>query len=536
MKAANVGMMCSRLGDPKRVLDKELGDWLDALEMDEEFPREKLAEYRKVAKTISMHDLQNKIADMMTRLFKKPENGGNPFLFQYTSTKEHELCIKHGFQTIDTAATNGKKYFWNPIFLAMLTPEEASTVMQHEGYHVIFYHPKRGVGKMPEPWNWAIDYVANACIQNDHRKTSRKGNLFGGAIGTPLSLKDLLLWIDGKKEFQKGVTMCFADESLYGRSPESIYDEIIDHWNRSPRKCPKCGALSCGANGKLQGGSGGAEQSQGDQGSGQDQQGQGRGQDDQGQGQQKGCNHKCGHCGASKSPIGAMDSHIDLDVSKGEVQADLMRAAEQIRSMGRGTVPSEIEGVLGELQTPTLKFTDIVRNALLKKVQDAGMNNDWRRLRKRYLCTNPVQYLPRRYMHKPRWLAMLDTSGSMGDDDMAYGISQLQVLGNNTEGYIIPCDATPHWAGVHKVEKASDLKRTKVVGRGGTVFNEFFRDFPKYLGTEFDVIVVLTDGDCGDIPIELKPKGISVVWVLTRNNTSFKPSFGRVAPLKVERQ
>jgi predicted metal-dependent peptidase len=229
-----------------------------------------------------------------------------------------------------------------------------------------------------------------------------------------------------------------------------------------------------------------------------------------------------------------MDAHIDTDMTQQEVQADLMRAADQASQM-RGTVPSEIEGMLGELKKPVLKFTDIVRSALLKKVQDAGLNNDWHRLRRRYLQTSPRQYLPKRYMHKPRWLAMLDTSGSMGDDDMAYGISQLQVLGSNTEGYVIPCDAQPHWAGVHKVEKADDLKRTKVVGRGGTVFDEFFRDFPKYLGTEFDVIIVLTDGDCGVVPLELRPKGIDVVWVLTRGNTSFRPSFGRVAPLRHDR-
>jgi predicted metal-dependent peptidase len=191
--------------------------------------------------------------------------------------------------------------------------------------------------------------------------------------------------------------------------------------------------------------------------------------------------------------------------------------------------------MLGELKKPTLKFTDIVRCALLKKVQDAGLNNDWKCIRRRFLGTNPKMYLPRRYMHKPRWLAMLDTSGSMNEDDMSYGISQLQVLGNNTEGYVIPCDAVPHWAGVHRVEKATDLKRTKVVGRGGTVFDEFFRDFPKHLGTDFDVIVVLTDGDCGTVPYELRPRNMDVVWVLTRNNTNFKPSFGRVAPLRVDR-
>jgi len=212
-----------------------------------------------------------------------------------------------------------------------------------------------------------------------------------------------------------------------------------------------------------------------------------------------------------------------------------MRAADQASQM-RGSVPSEIEGMLGELKKPVLKFTDIVRSALLKKVQDAGLNNDWSRLRRRYLQTSPRQYLPKRYMHKPRWLAMLDTSGSMGDDDMAYGISQLQVLGSNTEGYIVPCDADPKWEQVTKVDGATPdkLKRTKISGRGGTVFDQFFRDFPKHLGTAFDVIIVLTDGDCGVVPVELRPPA-DVVWVLTRNNTGFRPSFGRVAPLRHDR-
>lgn len=535
-------MIGSRLSDPRKAM-AEIPAWLDTLEKDESFPKEKLAEMRKIAASVRLNDLQEKVSSCMTRLFRKPENGGNPFLFALSAPKPHELAVSLGGQTIDTAATDGRKYYWNPIFLAGMTPDEVATVMQHEGYHVIFFHPKRGKGKMPKVWNIAVDYVVNACIWTDHDKTHRKGQLFGGNIGAPLSFKDLLAFIDGGQELPKE-EFCFADKSLHGRSPESIYDEIIDHWNKSPRKCKTCGNLSLGAKGQPKGNKGQGQGQQNQQGQGQQPgQGQGQGQQNQNQqgqqpGQGGGCGHdhgpECPNCGSPLDRLGAMDSHIDSDMTQQEVQADLMRAADQATQM-RGTLPTEIEGMLGELKKPTLKFTDIVRSALLKKVQDAGLNNDWRRLRRRYLQTAPKQYLPRRYMHKPRWLAMLDTSGSMGDDDMAYGISQLQVLGNNTEGYVIPCDASPHWKGVHKVEKIDDLKRTKVVGRGGTVFDEFFRDFPKMLGTDFDVIIVLTDGDCGTVPLELRPKGMDVVWVITRNNTGFKPTFGRVAPLRHDR-
>jgi len=549
----------------------------------------RLSDPRRVAANAAkLNAMQEKVSSCMTRLFRKPEHGGNPFLFAFAAPKPHELVVENGSQKIDTAATDGRKYYWNPDFLEKLTADELAVVMQHEGYHVIFFHVKRGRGKQHQVWNISVDYVVNACILVDYEKTHRKGQLFGGNIGEPLSFKDLLQFIDGKQELPKG-TFCFADKTLHGRSPESIYDEIIDHWNKSPRKCPKCGNLSMGPKGQKQKGQGqgqnpgkGKGKDKGDgqgQGEGEgegDQPGQGQGQgqgecgdehgdgcggcgpdhdgqfDHQDAGQsngQKGKQSKpgsasgkngqddCGECPSCGSPLdrlGGMDSHIDTDMTKQEVEADIMRAADQATQM-RGTVPSEIEGMLGELKKPTLKFTDIVRCALLKKVQDAGLNNDWKRIRRRYLSTDPKQYLPRRYMHKPRWLAMLDTSGSMGDDDLAYAISQLQVLGNNTEGYILACDAQPHWNSLHKVEKIQDLKRTKVIGRGGTVFDDFFRQFPEKLGTNFDVLIVLTDGDCGVVPYELRPRGMDCVWVITRNNTGFKPSFGRCAPLRTDR-
>lgn len=490
--------------------------------------------------------LQDKITACMTRLFRQPKNGGNPFLFALTAPKPHELAttLPGSSTPFTTAATDGKKFWWNPDFLEKLSVDEVPTVMEHEGWHVYFFHPQRGRGCNPRVFNWAVDYVVNAVIEVSREKAEFKGKLWGGALGDPLSFKDLLAFIDGKQEIPDNKTCIFADKSLHGRSPESIYEEIMKHWDKSPRKCPQCGALSMDPkNGKpkpQKGPGKGQQQGQGQKGQGQGQ-GQGDPQKGQGQGQGGGCGHDhgeggdaCGHCGAKTDPLAPMDEHIQGSLTKDEVMSDLMRAAQQTKAMGRGSVPSEVEDMLGELYKPSLKFQDIVRSALMRKVQDAGMKNDWKRIRRRWLAASPKQYLPRRHTHMPRWIAMLDTSGSMGDDDLTYGISQLQVLGNNTEGYIIPCDASPKWDEVKKIGSniKEDLKRTKIVGRGGTVFDEFFRDFPAKLGKEFDVLVVITDGDCGTIPIELKPVGMDVVWIITRKHKDYKPSFGRVCPLR----
>ena len=129
---------------------------------------------------------------------------------------------------------------------------------------------------------------------------------------------------------------------------------------------------------------------------------------------------------------------------------------------------------------------------------------------------------------------MIDTSGSMGDDDIIYGISQLQALGNESEGFVVPCDAKVHWKGVQKIDQVKDLKKTKIIGRGGTVFDDFFKEFPNELGTDFDVIIIITDGYCGQVPYDLRP-ACDVVWVITTPGYEYKPTFGRVAPLRNER-
>lgn len=483
--------------------------------------------------------LDEKLSSCLTRLFRLPENGGNPFLFALSAAKPHYLApaeffgLKKGMKNPDgspmtgTAATDGKSFFWDPDFLDLLNKEEVPTVMFHESYHVIFYHCERLKMANPRVANWAFDYVVNACIEEDHEKVKRKGQLWGGNLGKPIPLQELLDHIDGKIDADfKSEPRIFADKSLHGRSPESIYAEIMNHWDKSPRKCPTCGAMSFDPKTKKPNPPGPCP--------------------NRGPGT---CVHDgmcCPTCGtplsASGSPYGdgmpfPLDAHIDPKVSKQEVVTDTMRAAQQAKTM-RGTVPSDVEDVLGELMKPTLKFTDIVRSSCMKKVQDAGLKNDWKRFRRRWIHGGRGrmrQYLPKRHTHRPRWLAMIDTSGSMSQDDLTYGLSQLQVLGNGTEGFVVPCDATIHWNGLTPVRDMKDISRTKIVGRGGTVFDDFFREFPEKLGLEFDCVVVITDGDCGEIPVKLRPP-LDVVWVITRKDREeFKPSFGRVAPLRVER-
>lgn len=527
-----------------------------------------------VPDSVKMAELQDKIASCMTRMFRKPENGGNPFLFSLSAPKPHEvrITLPGSIAPFTTAATDGKRYYWCPEFLAKLTKDEVGVVMDHESYHIILFHPSRMKSANPKIRNIAMDYVVNSIIEHEWKRQQFKGKLWGGNLGDPLPLKKLLEYIDGKVELPED-NCVFADITQYNRSPEEIYDEIMRHWEKSPRKCPQCGALSIDPKTGKPKKQKGKNQQPGQQcpaQQGQPQPGQGQQQGPQGQGQPggqsgNGGNQPGGQGGHTHGPHGPgctcpgqgaccptcgtpyegndgngvgdglpmpMDAHIDAQVNKQEVQADVMRAAQQTTQM-RGLVPQSVEEAIGELMKPTLKFTDLVRSSCMKKVQDAGLLNDWKRFRRRWIAATPSQYLPKRHSHKPRWLAMLDTSGSMSEDDLVYAISQLKALGN-TEGYILPCDADPKWDAITKVERVEDLKRTKISGRGGTDFTMFLKEYAKHLGNEWDCIIILTDGYCGDYSKDLKPKGVDVVWVLTNYQPEWKQPFGRKAPLRVK--
>lgn len=501
--------------------------------------------------------LQELVSKAMTQLAQQPMNGGHPFLFALTAPKPHEICTKmSGGREFTTAATDGKRFYWHPDFLEKLGAMSISTVMQHEGYHVLFSHVPRGQGRDPQVWNWAVDYVVNAVIEADHDEQKRKGDLWEGALGKPLSLKDLLDHIDGKDTLPKDGGFIFADKTMKGRSPESIYEEIQKHLKNSPRKCPACGAIGGpkkkdksqakgGAgkdpgNGEGKGDKGkGPGKAPGDAGDGSGAPGDGHGHGDGdpcdcgGEHEGEGEGDSGGGCSTCGGGLGSMDHHMLPEISKEEAIQEALKAADTAKQM-RGTVPAGIEGMLAELAKPQLTWQDLVRHCFQRKKIDAGNKNDWKRFRRRAMSFPIPAYIPRKFDHKPRWVCLLDTSGSMGDEDIAYGVSQLQVLGNDTEGYIVPIDSECHWEAVTKVTNSGDLSRTKVVGRGGTVFNQFFEELPAKLGQDFDVVICITDGFFGDIPKNLAPRRADTVWVITNGQQPAIP-FGRLAPLRNSR-
>lgn len=472
-------------------------------------------------------ELDEKLRIARMIIARSPEKGGSPFIFAFSATKSHYLedismpmyvddkGQEHKFYT---AATDGKKYMWHPEMLKRLTPKEIAVVMCHETYHIVLQHAdqNRLLGKNKKVWNIAVDYVVNGMIEHDLRQSGAINRynsydvnnhpIWKGGLGKPLPYDELLSSVkeahknmikdkNGKKSKTKKETpkpkgppkpedmRMYSDYNTYGRSSDEIYDEIMQYVKEMEDE-------------ELQ---------------------------------------KIIDALGASTP----DDHDSSksNINRQELLQEIMEAAAATKQLC-GTIPGAIEEHLKRLQEPKLSWQDIVRNALQAKRQEKGRINDWSRFRRRSVSLN-VQpngnkehspfYLPKKKDDYVTWLALLDTSGSMSEQDMNYGVSQLQCLDGRSEGLVVCCDVQTYWDQATRISRMSDLPKINPVGRGGTVFKDFFDDYRKKTGSQWDLIIVMTDGGIFDIH-QLKKPHCDVVWVLTNDWESFNPPWGRVAP------
>jgi predicted metal-dependent peptidase len=532
--------------------------------------------------------------------------GGDPLIFGLMYPVEHVCTLN-----MPTAATDGKRYYWNPKFVLKQSRIGLRIICGHEAWHAIYMHPQRRGSRLPKLWNIAVDYIVNGTVMDDFK--ARKMNateMFTKHLGKFMTLsqyaellknpfapqkgfEDLQSAVDNAGEpkvdlpppnedrdltpqeqqelerREKKVLFYYADPDIEEdmRRPEKIYDYL---YSLLP-KCPKCGSVGIYKvpnknkdknKGKDKGDQSGKDKGkdkgqgkpdkgdQGDKGNQPDQHshggdqpcdcpdhgagdqpGQGQGQcdpnDQQGQGQ--GC---CDGCGGGVDIFGlggTVDDHMDTEESEEKLAKRISDAMEAAKKMA-GHVPAALEDELGKLTAPKVTWQDIIRTRLLKARAGNG-RNDWTRFRSRPMFTGLL--VPKRKNYYAHFGCLLDTSGSMSKDDMAFGLSQLCALDERSEGTIVPADADIYWDKATKIKKAvpEEIMKVKIFGRGGTKYAEFFTDYEKNIG-KCDFLIVITDGFLLDTDVaEMKHPGIDVIWLIT-SGSSFKAPFGRAFDLR----
>jgi predicted metal-dependent peptidase len=497
--------------------------------------------------------------------------GGDPLIFGLMYPVEHVATLN-----IPTAATDGKRYYWNPKFILKQHPIGLRIICAHEAWHAIYMHPSRRGSRIPKLWNIAVDYIVNGTIMEDFN--TRKMNpdeTFTTYLGRYMTLKDYCellknpfaqikgfedlkpgeaqnnpgtgvelpaanvnreLTPDEQKELErreKRPKFYYADPGLEEdmKRPEKIYDLL---YSLLP-KCPKCGRVGMyqfPGQTKSKSSSEQSDQEQEQSGNGLKGQGDGAsqlGNSSKGSGKQ---NAPCDQCGGGIDVFGlggTVDDHMDTEESEEKLAKRISNAMEAAKKMA-GQVPAALEEELGKLTAPKVTWQDIIRTRLLKARAGNG-RNDWTRFRTRPMFSGLL--VPKRKNYYAHFGCLLDTSGSMSKDDMAFGLSQLIALDERSEGTIVPADAQIYWSDATRLKKVvpEEISKVKVKGRGGTMFADFFSNYEQEIG-HCDFLIVITDGFLLDTDVaNMKHPGVDVIWLIT-SGSAFHAPFGRVFDLR----
>lgn len=110
--------------------------------------------------------------------------------------------------TIPTAATDGKRYYYNPYFIKTLSEPELNWVTIHEVMHPALQHLWRRGSKQPKLWNAACDYAIHS-LMNEY-------------LDSDNSCRNTLKMPEG----------CLYDSKYNGKSAEEIYDILMQQQNQ----------------------------------------------------------------------------------------------------------------------------------------------------------------------------------------------------------------------------------------------------------------------------------------------------------------
>lgn len=516
--------------------------------------------------------------------------GGDPLVFALIVPAEHVATLN-----IPTAATDGIRFYWNPNWICSKSLLGNRLTTFHESGHAFYMHPQRRGSRIPKLWNIAIDYIVNGMMFEDlkirlkNNENSAKDAFVRGLgnymtldqciayfkdpfalppgfenwqpdpadakkVDLPAPQEDRELTEEEKKELEKrssSFKCYFADPNLPEdmKRPERIYDLLFSHLP----KCPECGAVGKypfpSKNQKGQDnnekGNRSSNQKQNDknQGDQHDAQGHDGNHDhhdhDHGNNDGNGnipenepSKNGCSTCGNGFDILDfgdTVDDHIDAVEEPEKLAKKLSDAIKTAKQMA-GRVPHGLEDELGILTAPRLRWQDFIK-AKISKTRQGNSKNDWTSFRTRPLFAGLM--IPKRTNCVAKFACLLDTSGSMGRDDMAFGVSQLSILDERSEGIIIPADAQIYWDKATKLRsmKTEALSQVKIVGRGGTQFAEFFRDYSGKVG-KMDFLIVITDGFLlQDDVASMENPGVDVLWLIT-SGSAFKAPFGRSFDLR----
>lgn len=359
---------------------------------------------------------------------------------------------------IETAATDGRKIYYNEEYVMGLNEREITFLVAHEVLHVVFAHMLRRNDRDGKIWNYAADYVIN-------------DQLVEGNVGQPI----------------EGVLL---DDQYKGMFSEQVYQLIMDE----------------------------VKQKQNDDGQGQGQGNPGGG-DANGQGEGvPGSGSGSGHGGMSPSdchitfdPItgeatiitksGKVIKTEDIQPMSGE-ESDKLGEDIQGRiitaSKGAGAgMSAGLKRYVDDLVDPKIDWRSYLCNEISHQVRDDfSFSIPSRKSRGQMFVLPGVTHGE----HVEVTLA-LDTSGSISHEMIKEFLSEIEGIVQQYESYkmtVFCFDTSIHAVEHYSNENPFEWDDYEPGGGGGTMFECIFEYLKEEALTPTKQLVVLTDGyPCG---------------------------------------
>lgn len=224
-----------------------------------------------------------------------------------------------------------------------------------------------------------------------------------------------------------------------------------------------------------------------------------------------------------------------------EIEAQLNRqwreVAAQAQMSGRqaGDTAGSILADLLDVPPPKVRWAELLRGALHRALAEAGRDDvSWSRRSRR---SSVDIILPGGVTHRCRAAVVIDSSGSMSDEQLARCVAETTAIVNHTQ---VPAFLVVH---DHCIQAACWIRpgargavhtqvKAQMKGRGGTSFDEAYQRVEKEPG-RFNTMTHLTDGEVGSWPAKpanVKQLVIALVDSPLTRQPDWSPKLGEVWP------
>jgi predicted metal-dependent peptidase len=420
----------------------------------------------------------------------------------------YTICQEVFTTDLPTAATDGKRIYINPAYMASLKPMERVFVLAHEVDHVVNGDAQRmknyGSANKLRHLPWDSDHFN---IVADYRVNAGLVEIGVGAINPD--------W-------------------LYSRDVQGsalVEDVYVSKWRHRPP--PPQG----GGQGQGQPQPGATGSKPGAAGAGQS---QGQGQSPETWGASgRGARGAKGDPRA-KGDGGRFDTLLPPrinpvtgkeDVPQGRELVDAIAEAAAV-AKAQGKLPAGLQRLVDAALEPQIDWREHLRMHLVGKI---GHNRtSWKRAKRRRLALNPLVFMPGRTGTGCDLVVMVrDTSGSMGPAE--YGILNGEMHGILSDCHprkiiVLDVDAAVHQVSeVRSLYDAEEFRTTRAKGGGGTSFIPAF-DWVAAQQLRPELLIYITDM-MGSFPSEAPT--YPTMWVNTHTKGAVAP-FGEVVDVDLK--